>query len=290
MPLFSIIIVSLNGEKVLPKCINAIYKTDHNDYEVILVDNGSKDNTSEIVRNLQKDVKIIRSEINLGFAGGNNLGIKAAKGNWIILLNDDTEVHPNWLKALEEASAGFPEAGILGCKLLYPDGKTIQHAGGWVEPNGLTHHFGYEEQDKGQYDEIKECEYVTGAAFAVNRKLLNKIGVLDAKYFPIYFEEIDYCFRAKKAGFQVLYIPKSVVVHHESRTTTKFSSGFLFKYHKNRLRFLLKNKSFFQLIKSAKHEIKWLVKNRPKDVYIPLLKSYLAISLQIPSIFFSKLF
>lgn len=284
MNFYSIVIVSLNGEKVLPICMNALFKTNYKNFEVILVDNGSTDRTSEVVKTGWKEVKIIRSEKNLGFAGGNNLGIRSAKGDCIVLLNDDTEVHPEWLNAFEEIFSKYNDAGILGCKLLYPDNKTLQHAGGWIEPNGLTHHFGYGEEDNGQYDYVKECEYVTGAAYAIKREVVEKIGLLDAKFFPIYFEEIDYCKRAQKKGYRIFYVPKAVVIHHESRTTNKFSSGFLFKYHKNRLRFLLKNKSIIEVFKALKYEIKWLYNNRPSDTYLPLLKSYFAILPQITEI------
>jgi GT2 family glycosyltransferase len=285
---FSIIIVSLNGEKVLPTCMKALYKTDWDNFEVILVDNGSEDRTSGVVREGWKDVKIIRAPRNFGFAGGNNLGIKEAKGDWIVLLNDDTEVKPGWLKAFNSCSEKYPEAGILGCKLLYPGGNIIQHAGGIIEANGLTKHIGYEEEDKGQFDEIKDYPYVTGAAFAISRKVIEKSGVLDKNFFPIYFEEIDYCARVIRDGFRVLYVPEAVVIHHESRTTGKFSPGFLYKYHRNRYRFLLKNRSIIGLLKALKHEIKWLVQNKPKDSYIPLIKSCLYILPRIPFILIAR--
>jgi len=290
MTFFSVVIASLNGEKALPQCMSALFKTRWTDFEVILVDNGSTDQTSDVVRQGWGAVRIMRSEKNLGFAGGNNLGMQAAKGDWIVLLNDDTEVHPGWLQALEEVAALYKDAGILGCKLLYPDGKTIQHAGGWIEPNGLTHHRGYGEVDRGQYDDVKESEYVTGAAFAMKREAIQKIGLLDEKYFPIYFEEIDYCTRAAVAGYKIYYVPQAVVIHHESRTTGKFSPGFLFKYNKNRWRYLLKNKNVPELFRAVRYELKWIVKNRPKDVYIPLVKAYAAILFQLPGIFWGRMF
>lgn len=289
MKKFSIVIVSLNGEKALPVCIEALKKTNWENFEVILVDNGSSDSTSDVVRELWSNVKIIRVPENLGFAGGNNVGIKEAKGDWVVLLNDDTEVDAKWLRAFDKTSDENPDAGILGCKLLYPNSNIIQHAGCWIEPNGLSHHYGYGEEDKGQHNKIRECEYVTGAAFAISRKVINKIGILDAKFFPIYFEEIDYCKRAQKAGFKILYVPDSVVIHHESRTTTKFSKGFLIKYHKNRMRYLFKNKSPRELLAAFKHEAKWLIKHKPADVYTPLLRAYFSILFQLPEIIFKRI-
>lgn len=281
---YTIVITSLNGAEVLPVCLDALYKTKWDDFDVILVDNGSTDNTSEVVKKGWPEVKIIRSERNLGFAGGNNLGIKAARGDWIILLNDDTETAPDWLNALNEAAAKYPNAGILGCKLLYPGGEIIQHAGGFIEPNGLTGHFGYEEKDQGQYDDVRSCDYITGAAMAISRKTIETVGILDPGYFPIYFEEIDYCTRAKKASFDVLYIPDARIIHHESRTTNKYSPGFLYKYHKNRLRYLFKNKSFKGLLKAFRHETSWLIRHRPRDTYAALVKSWIHILPRIPGI------
>ncbi|MBN1901342.1 glycosyltransferase family 2 protein [Candidatus Sumerlaeota bacterium] len=287
---FSIVIVSLNGEKVLPVCLDAVFRTKWEDFEVILVDNGSTDNTAKIAQERYPLVKLIQAPRNLGFAGGNNLGIREARGEFVILLNDDTEVNPLWLEALSKFARKNTDAGILGCKLLYPDGKTIQHAGGWIEPNGLTHHKGYGEEDKGQFDKEEECEYVTGAAFAIKRQVIQKIGLLDSGYFPIYFEEIDYCVRAKKAGFNILYVPDAVVIHHESRTTDRYSPGFLFKYHKNRLRFLFRNKSLGELFKAAKHEVKWLIQNKPRDTYRPLFKAWLVVLPRAPVLLFRRIF
>jgi GT2 family glycosyltransferase len=287
---FSIVIVSLNGEKVLPVCLDAVYKTRWEDFEVILVDNGSIDHTAKIVRENWPRVKLIQAPRNLGFAGGNNLGIKEAKGDFVILLNDDTQVDPFWLEALYQSAERYGDAGILGCKLLYPDRKTIQHAGGWLEPNGLTHHRGYGEEDKGQYNTEKECQYVTGAAFVIKREVIQNLGLLDSGFFPIYFEEIDYCIRAKMAGFKILYVPDAVVIHHESRTTDRYSPGFLFKYHKNRFRFLFKNKSFMELLRAARHEIKWLIHNKPRDVYLPLFKAWLVTLPRLPLLIFRRMF
>ena len=136
----------------------------------------------------------------------------------------------------------------MGCKLLYPDSDIIQHAGGVIEPNALTKHLGYMEKDRGQCDQVLKCDYVTGAAFAIRRDVIEQIGMLDEKYFPILLEENDFCMRTKRAGFEIYYIPQSVVIHHESMTTEKLSPGFLYKYHKNRFdsfsKILVANKFF----------------------------------------------
>jgi GT2 family glycosyltransferase len=272
--LVSIVIVSLNGEKRLRGCLRSVFASRWAELEVIVVDNGSTDGTSEVVREGFPEAMLLRTERNRGFAGGNNVGLKRARGEWIILLNDDTEVEPGWIEALMEAARAYPKAGILGCKLLYPDRKTIQHCGGIVQANALTNHIGYGEEDRGQYDRIAEVSYVTGAAIAIRRDVIERIGYLDAGYFPIYFEEIDYCWRARRAGYACLFVPGAVVYHHESLTTKRLSSGFHYKYNKNRIRFVLKNYDRGELMNALRAEVKWLVRHRPYDLLLPLARAY----------------
>ncbi|NQU43313.1 glycosyltransferase family 2 protein, partial [bacterium] len=203
-PFFSVIIVSLNGEKVIGRALDALLADNYHPFEIIVVDNGSTDSTAEIVRRYS-EVRLIQSPINLGFAGGNNLGLREAHGDFLLLLNDDTEVYPGWLDALARAATEWPRVGIFGCKLLYPDGKTIQHAGARIVANGTSAHIGYKEPNDGRFDEPLFCDYVTGAAFAIRRDVYERLGGLDEKYFPIYYEEADYCWQARRIGYGVLY-------------------------------------------------------------------------------------
>jgi len=272
--LISVVIASLNGSEVLPRCLESLRRTVYEDIEVIVVDNGSTDGTYEVVKESFPEVKVLRSERNLGFAGGNNLGIREARGEIVFLLNDDTEVEPDWARELVQASTSLPDWGVIGAKLLYPDRKTIQHAGGEILPNALTKHIGDGQPDSTEYDSIRKCEYVTGAAFAIRRETLEKVGLLDEGFFPIYFEEVDYCWRVRRAGFQVYYVPSIRIYHYESRTTIKYSSGFFYKYHKNRLRFILKNFNGREILRALKYEAMWLLRHRPFDNLLPLLRAY----------------
>ncbi len=280
--IISIVICSLNGAKVLPACLNSVLKSNYSPMEVLVVDNGSTDDTSRVVKEQFPEVKLLRTQRNLGFAGGNNVGINAAKGTIIVLLNDDTEVEPNWLTAAKEAADRLTDWGVMGAKLLYPDKTTIQHAGGLIESNALTQHIGNGEVDHGQFDQLRPCDYVTGAAFFIKREALNTLGLLDDDYFPIYYEEVDYCFRAKKKGFQVYYVPQIKVYHYESRTTDKFSSGFLYKYHRNRIRYVLKNYALRDIIKFARAEAAWLRHNHDALLIKALLKAYLINFVRLP--------
>lgn len=280
--LVSIIIASLNGAHVLPQCLRSVFQTTYPRYEVIVVDNGSTDQTQEVARSEFPQVLTIRSDYNRGFAGGNNLGLQAAHGDMLVLLNDDTEVEAGWLTALTQAAAQYANWGILGCKLLYPDKRTIQHAGGIIHPNGLTDHRGHGEEDHGQYNEITSQPYVTGAAFAIRRTLIDQLGYLDEGYYPIYFEEIDYCVRARRIGYECIYVPGAIVYHAESRTTHRWSSPFLYKYNKNRIRFCLKNFTVPELLRAAESEARWLIKHRPGNICIPLLRAYAANFVKLP--------
>ncbi len=287
LPMASVIICSHNGAALLPACLDALGKTTYPNVEIIVVDNGSTDATGEISRGV-KEVIVVRAERNLGFAGGNNLGLARARGDFYVLLNDDTEVEPGWLEPIVEATATLPDWGILGCLLLYPDGETIQHAGGYIEANGLTKHWGYGEPVPTEPLAVRRVPYVTGAAFVINRALIGLLGPLDARYFPIYFEETDLCWRAAEIGFASYLVPRSRVIHHESMTTDRLSPGFLRKYHRNRWRFVLKNFPRRDLLRAIRAEARWIRGHRPRDHYSALLWAFISTLIHLPEILMAR--
>jgi GT2 family glycosyltransferase len=272
----SVVVVSLNGERRIGACLDALRRTEWPDLEVIVLDNGSRDATSRVVRASYPEVRLLRSPRNLGFAGGNNLAAAHATGEWIILLNDDTEPEPGWITELMDAGRRLPRAGILGCLLLYPDGKTIQHAGGVVHANGLTDHLEWGATLEGDVSERppRRCDYVTGAAMAIRREAWERVGPLDPGYFPIYYEENELCCRAREAGWEVWVIPRARVIHAESQTQGRWSRMFLVRYHRNRLRFLRRNRRGRELLRAMKAEWRWLIGNRPYDQVGPLAQAY----------------
>lgn len=272
----SVIIVTLNGEKRLRPCLQSLLLTEWPDLEIIVVDNGSTDNSAGLVRNEFPRVKLIRAPRNLGFAGGNNLGAAHASGRWIVLLNDDTEPEPGWIAALMDAARTRPRAGILGCLLLYPDRKTVQHAGGVVHGNALTDHldWGRDDGDRTLRREPRQCDYVTGAALAIRREVWRRVGPLDPGYFPIYFEENELCWRARQAGWEIWVVPAARVIHYESQTQKAWSRTFLIRYHRARIRFIRRNwqgRTFWRAVKS---EARWLSGHRPYDLILPLAQVY----------------
>ncbi len=254
-----VLVLSWNGEQYLRPCLDALMRQSRtDDLGIVVVDNASTDGSVGIVRSYP-DVALIESEQNRGFAGGNNLGLRAIREgrlhdtfgfepDAIVLLNQDTEVAPDWIVEIGKAFDRHPNAGIVGCKALDAEGTTLQHAGGTlVWPIGTGTHIGAGEPDEGQYDEDTSAEFVTGAAFAIRRDLLNTIGLLDEGFTPAYYEDVDYCYRVRAAGYDVVYAPAARLVHHEGTSLGLRSAQHQRIYHRNRVRFLLKWRTLAQL-------------------------------------------
>jgi GT2 family glycosyltransferase len=208
--------------------------------ELIVVDNGSTDGSAELVRERYPEATLIAAGCNLGFSGGNNVGMRAAAGEQIILVNQDVIVHEGWLEAI--LSALLPEAvGIVGSKLVYPDGR-IQHAGGTlIYPGAHPDHLGYRQVDDGRWDALRAVEYVTGAAIGISRSVLDRVGYLDEGFTPAFYEEVDLCARARDAGYQVSYVPGAVATHLETTTVSRASVDYHRWMNRGRLRYVLKH-------------------------------------------------
>jgi GT2 family glycosyltransferase len=244
LPRATVIVLAWNGVDYLDGCLQSVLSQDHPDFEVLVVDNASADGSAELVAAAFPQVRLIRNERNLGFAGGNNVGLRAATGETLVLLNQDTVVQPGWLAAMACALVTLPDAGVVGAKILDPDGRTLQHAGGYVEhPLALGQHLGHGQTDEGQYDEPREVEYVTAASMAIKREVLAAIGDLDEGFFPGYFEDVDYCYRARCAGYAVWYTPEAVLHHLESASMRRNTFRGHCAYYRSRLRFALKSYS-----------------------------------------------
>ncbi|MCX7626388.1 MAG: glycosyltransferase, partial [Candidatus Sumerlaeaceae bacterium] len=184
---------------------------------------------------------VLALERNLGCCGGNNVGWRISSAQVVVFLNPDTEVTPSFLREILTPFVTMPDVGVVGCKIYYPGTRRLQHAGARVLPNGRTEHFGTGLEDQGQYDEPRDCDYVTGAAIAVRRSLLEALGGFDEDFFPAYFEEVDFCTRAHRLGWRVLYWPRAVLYHHESVSLGVESERFLRLYHRMRLLYCVKH-------------------------------------------------
>jgi GT2 family glycosyltransferase len=236
----SVIILSWNGMDYLEDCLSSVLTQDYPDFEVIVVDNASTDGSADFVAERYPQVRLIRNRQNLGFAAGNNVGLRAATGDVLVLLNQDTVVQTGWLAALVAACLTDPDIGIVGSKALYPDGS-IQHAGGYVSERGEGIHYGYRQADEGQFDQMQDVDYVSGTALGITRAAFESIDELDEGFVPVYFEDVDWCYRARGAGFRVVYAPEAVLVHKEASSTTELVYDRVYVFERNRLRFVLKH-------------------------------------------------
>lgn len=214
-PLVSIVIPVYNQFNYTYLCLRSIVEYSSNvPYEIILADDGSTDRTqtiAEIVRGL----RIVRNQQNLRFLKNCNHAAKEAKGKYILFLNNDTQVQPDWLTSLVELIEQDEKIGMVGSKLVYPDGS-LQEAGGIVWKDGSAWNFGRGKNPLSpEFNYVKETDYISGAAIMIRRALWEEIGGFDEQFAPAYFEDTDLAFGVRKHGYKVMYQPASVVVHFE---------------------------------------------------------------------------
>jgi GT2 family glycosyltransferase len=226
-PKVCIIILNWNGKELLKDCLSSLFKlTDYPNYKVIVVDNGSTDGSVRfVIKNFPK-ADVLCLDRNYGFSRGNNEGIRYAfkkyTPHYFLLLNNDTEViQTEWLTNMVKVAKKDDRIGIVGCKMVFPDGK-IQCVDGNLYP---LKKIGYLEEDRNQYDYIKETTAVSGSCILVSYKLVKKIGVYDEVYSPFGGEDQDWFFRTLRAGFKIIYCGKSKIVHKESVSLKKVHSN-----------------------------------------------------------------
>jgi GT2 family glycosyltransferase len=243
-PTVSIIIPLYNGAALIPACLNAVLPQvqEQGNAEVIVVDNASTDNWEQALAPFKAAIRHHRLSFNTGFATAVNIGIQLSQGEIIILLNQDAIVQASWLNALLARFEASPQAAIVGSKCMRADG-TIDHAGGIIRlPLFYTAHVGFGEPDSPLYNQPRQHDYVTGAAFAMRRATLDRIGLFDQGFYPAYYEETDLCLRARDAGYEVWYEPAAVVLHQSNQMPLEqMSIERIAAFHRNRLRCLIKH-------------------------------------------------
>ena len=241
-PSIAVLILNWNGQSLLEKYLPSVINLDHPSLNVCVIDNGSTDDSVQFLAESFPTVQVITLNENLGFAPAYNKAVADINADILVLLNNDVEVRTDWLSALVQPLIEDTQIGITGSKLYFADGNTLQHAGAALSyPRATGRHRFYRETDAGQADELCAIDYVTGAAMAVHRRVLDKIGFFDATFAPMYFEEVDFCFRAKQAGFRVVYVPRSIAIHHESMSIRQDQPKLFHHLNKNRLYFVLKH-------------------------------------------------
>lgn len=288
MPLVYIILLNYNGYKYTVECIESLEKVTYNNYKVVIVDNNSTDGSQELIRKNLPEYTFIETGKNLGFAGGNNIGIEYALTNgaeYVLLLNNDTIVEPDFINCLVETAEKNTEVGVVGGKIYYYDDKKLWYAGARINSfTGKTQHIGDREDDIGQYDRICETGYITGCLMLISRKVIEEVGLMDDKYF-LYYEETDWNVRIKKAGYKIIYNPNSKIYHKVSATTKGINNVMKYYYDRNvyyfiRKNFNLSNRIFmyaYMRCKLALKLVKAMLKRDKKKVSM-ILRTYKDIS------------
>jgi GT2 family glycosyltransferase len=228
------------------ECLDSLARQDYPHFEIVLVDNGSQDRFPDIVQK-RPGLVFIKNKTNLGFAEGNNIGIRCALergADGVLLLNNDTTCHPHVLSSFAKAAQTYPDAAAFGAKIYFYDEPTVSwHAGGGIHFATLRcYHEGYLDCDlEKKYNEVRDIGYACGCALFMTREAIKKVGLLDPRFFLIW-EEIDWCFRMRKAGYRCLYIPEATVWHKISRAFDGGNRGALWHYYyfRNRLLFIKK--------------------------------------------------
>jgi GT2 family glycosyltransferase len=251
-PKVSIIILNWNGKEDTIECLESLKHLTYPNYEIMLVDNGSKDGSLECFRERYPDIEILENENNLGFAEGNNVGIKkllSRDEDYIMLLNNDTIVEPSFLDELTKVIESDPTIGIVGPKVYYYDEPNkIQTAGIRVSFwRGTATHLKRNEIDTVDDSRIKEVDSICGCALFARSEVFSKIGYLKKDYFA-YWEETDWCVRAHRVGYKIVYVPSAKIWHKEGSTSKKRSGFYEFQMTRNMFWFMKQNSTRVQYI------------------------------------------
>ena len=270
-PLVSIITINYNESNVTLDMLESARNLTYSNYEIIVVDNASPNDNPDIIKEKYPEVVLIKSLENLGFAGGNNLGVKQAKGTYLLFINNDTIVPPDFIQPLVETLQNDENIGMVSPKIKFHwDPSLIQYAG-YTPMNHWTirnNSIGYHQKDDGSYDKPGETQSIHGAAMMVPRTVVDKVGMMTEVYF-LYYEEHDWAEMIKRGGYKIYYQPKSYILHKESISTGKFSPLKTYYISRNRILFARRNFKPFQLVVSMlfqslvsvpKNSLKFLVK------------------------------
>jgi len=250
-PLVSFISINYNQSAVTLEFLESLTHLTYPNYEVIIVDNASPSDNPDIIKEKYPDVILIKSSENLGFSGGNNLGILHSKGKYLLFINNDTEVEPNLLEPMVEAFENDETLGMISPKIIFhhhKKEKLMQYAGGvginYIKGTGPF--FGYGEIDTGQY-QTSYTQLIHGAAVMVPRALMKTVGVWPDIYF-LYYEEIDWSEHFKRLGYKLKFIAESTVYHKESLSIGKATPIRIYYMNRNRQLFIRRNGGFIQFV------------------------------------------
>ena len=240
-PLVSVIVLNYNGKQHLADCFDSIARTTYPHLEVIMVDNASNDDSVEFVRNQYPFVKIVRNAKNLGFAEGNNVGVRIAKGEYVAFLNNDTRVDPEWISELVQTIEKDPTIAACATKMLMFDNPSIMNGAGGALTM-LLHAWdrGLYEEDRGQFEKCEEVPFACAGGMLARKNILLRLGPFDRRYF-IYCDDVDLGMRIWLSGYRVVYVPTAIVYHKYGATMGQIGVRKMYLGERNTLATFLKN-------------------------------------------------
>lgn len=269
-----IILVNYNGEKYNNECIDSILESTYENYEIIVVDNDSKDNSVKILEERYSDkITLFKNKHNSGFSEANNIGIEIAKNkkcDYILLLNNDTVIMPDCIEVMLKSSIDNCNS-VVSPKIYYYDDKELIWSAGakMLWKKGLAAQTGINKKDNGEYNKRINVEFATGCCLLIPMEVINKVGFLSTDYF-LYYEDTDYCVRIIKEGFNIIYEPEAVLYHKVSASTGGEES-YLYIYYNTRNRLIFNSKNnkenitycllYFYVTRIAKFVL-WLLKGK----------------------------
>lgn len=231
-PKVAIVILNWNGKEDTIECLESLKHITYPNYEILLVDNGSTDGSVECFRERYPGMEIIENGENLGFAEGNNVGIRRVMdegADYVLLLNNDTVVDPEFLGELVKVAEGDERIGIVGSKIYIYGSNVLDSAGSIYTNIGSCKSRGHLEEDNGKYDEQEEVAMITACCMLIRNEILNKTYLFDSSFF-MYLEEFDFTIRARQLEYKIFYNPKSIVYHKFSKSVqTATTQVVLFK-------------------------------------------------------------
>lgn len=242
-PLVSILTVNFNQAEVSCDLIRSLRRMRYPNIEIVVVDNGSEKDDPSIILERFTDITFLKTGENLGFAGGNNFGLPYCHGEYVLFINNDVEVEPDFLEPMIAVFGKFPQVGMVSPRIHYFDSPGLIQYAGSTPINRMTMRnagIGSFEKDRGQYLDTRTTAYIHGACMLVSKEVIEKVGVMHDDYF-LYYEELDWCHRVHSAGYQIIFEGSALVHHKESVSVGKASPLKMYYMTRNRLLFARRN-------------------------------------------------
>lgn len=250
LPLVFAIILNWNGYEDTIACIESVQKSSYSNFKILIIDNASTDGSVDKIKRIFPSVDLIVNNSNIGYAGGNNIGILRAmseKSDFVLILNNDTIINSDAIGKMVEFSMNMHGIGLVGPKVMYSDSNVIQSIGITNIIHNTGHNIGHGEEDSGRYREPLEVDAVNGSAMLISREVIDNVGLIDETFF-LYYEDTDYCMRVSQKGYKIYSVPLAVVWHKEMASGDKVKPLIQYLIQRNKLRFVSRYYSKSQLV------------------------------------------